>query len=1146
VLHLYSARRARPAAACLAGVLAAPPADPFTPEWLAVPSDGMRRWLALELARRLGASDRGGDGVAANIVRAYPGTLRSCVLGAGRGDGDPDPWTIDRLVWSVLRAFERGVDDPTLSAFSALAPGASRYARARRVADLFDRYHLHRPDMVRSWSVGSDVGGTGDRLSDHDAWQPHLWRLVRQEVGEPSPPERWPELLDRLARGELALDVPPRLVLFGFTLLPGGGFLELVRAVAEHRDVHLFLLEPSRLDAGGLRRTSPRRSVAGRRLRADDATAEVTVQPLLRSWGRLHRETALLLADAEADGLPGRHWVDEEGGERPASLLGRLQYDIRTNGAVSVPKDLDPADNSLRFHACFGPTRQVEALRDALLHLLNEPGSDLSEDDILVLCPNLERFAPLIQAVLGPSAESPAAASTDPERRGSRAGAPGVRYRIADQSIRSTNPFLSATTALFDLVAGRFESTAVLDFLALGPVRARFRFDDEDLDDIAGWVIGTNVRWGVDPVHRQSFDLPESIRTNTWHAALERLLVGSTVADHDLTLAIGEVAPYGVEGGRTEIVGRLAEALWHLHRLAVETRVARPITQWVRSLREACDGLFATDRTGRWQAETLHRIFDEVLESATAHGAASTVPLEFVDIRRLFDERLEAKPGRPDYFRGGITVSSMTPLRWIPFRVVCLLGMDQSAFGPMAGPGDDLSAAAPEVGDPDPRSEARQSLLEAVLAAGEHLMVLRDGHDVRTNQVVPRSVVVAELFDAVSSLVGDARRAALAEQLEIQHPRQPFDERCFEAGALVPGVVWGFDGGNLAGARARRHRAPGHPPFLPTPLGPSASTVVELDQLQAFFRNPAAYFIGRRLEARLPRRGEEPSAILPVELDGLARWQVATRMLTARLAGVDTEVWRAVERARGTLPPGSLGDRVVETIADDVDALVAAASALGVRSGPGEPFEIDVTLSGGTRIVGAVPLRLSGPHPGPVRVGYSKVKAQYRVNAWLELMVLVASDPTRTWRSAVVGRGAGSGAPADVFDIEVAGVPATWTTTADRALEVAVDCYHRGLREPVPLFADFSYEVYRGTATPATWSNDRTFPDGVDPAVVLAFGGIGFDEVIDLAPRPGDPGDRGDRVSRFAQYLFGAMDGSVRLREPTPGTGAPTLPAGAP
>ena len=124
-------------------------------------------------------------------------------------------------------------------------------------------------------------------------------------------------------------------------------------------------------------------------------------------------------------------------------------------------------------------------------------------------------------------------------------------------------------------------------------------------------------------------------------------------------------------------------------------------------------------------------------------------------------------------------MTSLTPLRWIPHRVICILGMDQTAFGTPAAAADDLVATAPLVGDRDPRAETRQSLLEAVLAAGDHLVVTHDGRDVRTNRIVPRSVVASELFEAVVASVEPGDRPALARRLEIDHPRHPFDEPCF-------------------------------------------------------------------------------------------------------------------------------------------------------------------------------------------------------------------------------------------------------------------------------------------------------------------------------------------------------------------------------
>jgi exodeoxyribonuclease V gamma subunit len=1145
MMHLYSAGQARPLATRLAEVLGDPPPDPMTPEWLAVPSDGMRRWLSLELARHLGASgeDRG-DGIAANIQRAYPGTLRNCVLTAGRGDPEADPWSIERLVWSVLGVAEDRPADPDLALFLALPDGASRYAKARRVADLFDRYHLHRPGMIRAWSAGRFVDGTGRRLADHAAWQPRLWQLVRDRVGEASPPERLAGLLDGVRSGELTLDLPDRLLLFGFTLLPGGAFLDVARAIAARRDVHLFLLEPSHLDADRLLESSPLPANGTPRLRSNDLTAELVNEPLLRSWGRLHRETSLLLADAEAEGLPERQPIAPFEEAVPGTVLGRLQHGIRTNTPPAPVLEFGPRDRSVQFHACYGPTRQVEVLRDVLLHLLDEPDAHLTEDDILVVCPTLDRFAPLIEAVFGPSVNPPGQPPLSAGSTGKRQGAPGLRYRIADQSIRTANPVLSATAALLALVAGRFEVVPVLDFLALGPVRQRLGFTDEDLSAVADWVTATNVRWGLDPEHRAPFGVPATIVTNTWRAALDRLLVGSAVYDDDLTLAIGDVAPYGVEGSGMETVGRLAEAMWILGDLVADAERPRPIAEWVGRLLLACDSLFATDRDSDWQMDALRQALEDVIESATTDGVVSSVLLEFVDIRRLFDEHLDGTPGRPNFFRGGITVSSMTPLRWVPFRVVCVLGMDQSAFGSTAAVGEDLAAAVPQIGDRDPRAEVRQSLLETVLAAGDYLVVVRDGYDLRSNQTIPRAVVAAELFDAVSALVGPSQRVEFEAALEVDHPRHAFDEPCFEADALVKGMVWGFDRANLQGALARRERTHHNKPLLVAPLAPNDAPVIELADLHRFFKDPVEAFFTQRLEARLPWSEERPHSRLPVELDPLEAWQVGSRMLEARLSGMGLEEWSRVERVRGTLPPGRLEGTFLAELNSVVDELVATADRCGVRREPAELFEIDVKIADGTRIVGSVPLGLHPATPGPARVTYSRMKAPQRLGAWLDLMALAASDPSGAWRSVAIGRHSESKVKAaEVVDLVVSTAVSTGTTSAVAALAVAVDCYRRGMREPIPLFANFSFAVSRNEAVRSRWTGYHGRGDGDDRSVALAFGRCDFEEIMELPAQPHDPIGTGRRVERFAHYLWGTVAATSGSYPPVP-AGSPSGGAG--
>jgi exodeoxyribonuclease V gamma subunit len=1140
-MHVHTAEEARPLAAQLAEICARPLDDPFQAEWVAVPSEGMRRWLHLQLARHLGAGDVAlGDGVVANVRTAFPGSLRARILGAEVGE--EDPWQLERLTWAVLAVADAQPDHPATQAINDVAGGGSRYGRARRVADLFDRYHLHRPEMVRQWAQGNDADGSASsrprRLASHHRWQPELWRLVAEHLGVPSPAERLPDLLGRVRIGDLVLDLPPRLSFFGLSVVPGGsGFVQVAEAVARHREVHLFLLEPSSAAATAVGAAAPR--TVQPQPRGEDATAALVHHPLLRSWGRLHRETATLLADVREGDLFSPQWAAPVASRPPASLLQHLQAHIRADQEPGATVVVDAGDRSLQMHACYGPTRQVEVLRDAILQLLADPALGLSEDDIVVACPDLRRFAPLIEAVFGPSVDA-----WDRQDDSDAADQPpALRYRISDRTIRSTNPVLVATAALLDLLAGRVDAPTLLDFIALAPVRLRHRISEDDLAQIDDWVEEANVRWGLDLDHRARHGLPPTVTGNTWQDALDRVLVGAAVADDELALGPGEVAPLGVEGDRAALAGRLAEVVWRVGHLAREAESPRALPEWIALLQEATDGLFAAPRDADWQLENLQRTYADLLERSAVGAGPTTTPLLLADVRRLMSERLEGQAGRPDFFRGGITVSSLTPLRSLPARVVCLLGMDQAALTTRAVDGDDLVAAAPRIGDPDGRAEARLQLLEAVLAAEEHLVVVRDGHDVRTNQVIPPAVPVAELRDAVLAMVRPDQAKAVGEALEVAHPRQPFDDRNFRPGALGAPGAWSFDPGALAGAVARQDRTVESQPFLPVPLVRRDRRVVELDELQRFLKHPVRAFFEQRLEVRFPKGSESLRTQLPVNLGGLDRWKVGDRLLNALLDGTTVDEWLRVERRRGSLPPAALGDAAVAKLVTSTSAVVERAREHGLRTDGGEVVPVAVTLGDGTQVVGTVLDRLAPPAPGPVQVLFSRHKAEHRVRTWLELMALVGTDPGTAWRGVILNWVDRSRQPftevvleprADAADVDAR------QQDAVQALEVAVELFRRGGDEPLPLFPSMSAKVFEGKAGPSDWEAGSFgfSAETRDAATALAFAGLDHQAITTLPVRADDPAGEGDdRVTRYAHLLYGTLDRTaVDTSEPAKAT----------
>jgi exodeoxyribonuclease V gamma subunit len=1151
MLRVTSGGDAQQLAASLAQVLADPMPDPMAPEWIVVTTAGVQRWLGLELARRLGTSgpDRS-DGVAANLDMLFPGTLARRVL-APDTDTANDPWHLDRVAWVVLDVLESAATatDPRLGPLNRLAPGATRWGRARRLADLFDRYLLHRPSMLARWAAGHDVDGAGMPLPDRSAWQPHLWRLVHARIGVPSPAERHAERLTEIRAGDCPADIPARVSLFGLSTLPGGApFLELLEALGTQRDVHLLAHQPSPAMTRAVvasASTSQHRALH----RSEDQTGDLVSHPLLLSWARPARESMVLLADHLTEIIGHEAAAEAE----PTTLLERIQRDIQTDTAPASDFSPDPADRSIQIHTCHGNTRQVEVLRDQILHLLADDPT-LTEDDIVVFCPALDEFAPLIESVLGPPAGSGGRSDEAP-----LPGAPTLSYRLTDRSLRATYPLLGALGALVELLDSRFSDAAVLDFANLGPVRERFGLDDDNLTTLADWVDKANTRWGLDGAHRERWGIPASYEAGSWRSAIDRLLLGITISDDPDSLAVGQILPIGVEGSNTAVAGRLADLLARLANLADVVQGTRPAQEWLRLLQDAAATLFAVDPDLAWQQTRLANVLEDLAAQAVIGAENCGVDLALADIRHLLGSHLQGTAGRADFFRGGVTVSSLTPLRGIPYRVVCLLGMDESAFAAGSPNGDDLTSADPRLGDRDRRSDARQSLLETVLAAQENLVVIRTGHSVVTNQPVPAAVVVAELVDVLTNTIDPVVRQSTISQLTIAHPRQSFDQRNFATvgsptvGAGLTGP-WSFDPLARAGAAARL--SPGKArPFLAAPLADTTSAVIALADLREFLVHPPQWFLRSILEIRLPDNPSRntgklvaptigasgvPRAAegrdLVLTLEGLDKWKLRDRFLTHRRSGGDAQSFLRRERAAELLPPGRLAEDELSEAEGLIDALMGALDELGAVEPSTEHRAVDFTLPDGTRLIGTVADH-AGNHLGPVTASVSKTHDKQRRVPWLDLMALTANDPDPHWTSVLLTQPRSPTAKG--FQKRVLEIP---IAEADRrheravaALTLVVDLFRRGSCEPLPIFPNLSPALFKGKSTSSAWNSDSySTGDSADEWIQVAFNHATVEHITSLPIEPGDPdGSGSDRARRYAHHLWGAMESSLASDDET-------------
>jgi exodeoxyribonuclease V gamma subunit len=571
-------------------------------------------------------------------------------------------------------------------------------------------------------------------------------------------------------------DLPERLSVFGATRLDPDHLLVL-SALADHRDVHLWLAHPSPTLWVSVKAASDRNGLGPAHVlrRMDDSTEALVHHRLLAYLGRDVRELQLALTKTSPTAVDVHHEPLQSA--EPATLLGWLQSDIAANRTARPVEErplLEDDDRSVQFHACHGPDRQVEVLREvwsACRRRLHTRARD-----IVVMCPDIETFAPLIAASFG--LDTP---QTQAEHPGHR-----LRVRLADRSLRQLNPLLALVSRLVGLADSRVEASALLDLCAAPPVARKFGFSQDDLERLHDLVPRAGVRWGFDAAHRRRFQMGE-FRQNTWSAGMERLLLGVTM-DETSQHFIGTTLPLDdVDAGDVDLVGRLAELVARVSLLTEACHATQPLSAWVALFKQAVELLAAVPPADSWQ---LSHAYQQLGDLASATDEAGDVALSLAEVSALLSDAFRGRASRANFRTGTLTVCTMLPMRSVPHRVVCLLGVDDGVFPRKQPPdGDNILADEEWIGDHDVRSEERQLLLDAIMSARERLVVIFAGCDPRSGAAIPPAVPIGELLDALDATARTEDAEPVRSKIITRHPLQPFDATNFTPGESAPTLV---------------------------------------------------------------------------------------------------------------------------------------------------------------------------------------------------------------------------------------------------------------------------------------------------------------------------------------------------------------------
>ena len=1108
VLHVYRSPRTEDLARWLGDNLNKLKVDPFALQPIVVGSRGMSRWLKHQLATQWG--------VAARLDFPFPQAALGGALAALAGPASDQPaagpsapfwqpapgqtedlWRPEVLAWRVLLLLRQLREDPDFAAVAGYcgdaigtAPVAYReLAMARETADVLDRLLHDRAETTLRWAATPTTAPAEHR------WLARLLQALTAQLG-PSPADR---LAAALAAPVSAAATMEPLHLFCLSTL-GPGVRRQLEVLRCSVDVHLYLLVPSNAYWVDLR---AKREILRELAKATDQLQIAQLEqdlrcnnPVLTSLGLPSRDAQQWL-ECLPDGAYQDHDVPLTATE-PTSALHKLQEWLRNAGDLPQNGDelplrpiADAVDASLAFHATWGPMRQVEVLRDRLLQVFAADGSTIEPRDVLVMTPDVATYAPLVAAVFARKGKVLTHEDGVPKTQ----EVPKIPLRIADLGLVRTNPVAEVLLSVLQWTTERPTASALLALINLEPVRSKFELEAADLAGIAGLVVKSGMRWGIDATDRASVDQP-ALDANTLDFGLMRVALGALIGDDDPdqpdvapaeSLAVvtptahrGGLAPLVVAGAdQVRLVGTFAAIVTALARLRQQCQAPRSVEQWVRQCKGVLDALCQTSDAALWLRQQVDDALDGMQLDA---NGVDELPLTVQALRRHLADKFETPVGGDRPVHGGVTVCALQPMRSVPYKLIVLLGMDENSY-PKGGNNAAWSPLAQlQPGERDVRATQRHLLLETLLSAREQLWVFWSAFSVKSMarpageplEILPAATPIEELLLTLQALSGLTR-----EEIVHRHPLQPWSPQAFNQAQRPWGDRAQVLERGVAVAAQRLNAVTLDPTSVQlTGLGASGTQPLPATQLPLLdlslqslavgLCEPQKMLLSERLGVYLPQESAAVSDREPFELDTLDGWGLRDRILrlmqphllnpTAPLP--DLVALERRVRAEGALPLRAGGDQILADTHAVAEAIYSKASEelAGLSVAP-LPLVCEVH---GTQLSGEVPFAVVDAELGTKLLWVSaskpeKTKTQLQV--YLHMLVARAMGHGRV-SGVIVGY---EKQDAKVYTMQLADAD---PTTALASLTTLVRLYRQLRDQPLPLFPSLSPALAKAALGP--------------------------------------------------------------------------------
>lgn len=701
-----------------------------------IPQPSMRRWLQKNLAEQFG--------IAANIDFLPPGSFINQQLEAWL-PVDLPLLTPDILRWRLFALLQNQelMQEKVFLALSRFMQSGDTQLRAWQLAgeltQAYEKYQAWRKHWLLDWH----------HYLDESDWQAKLWFLASTGYCFRAQAfQRYFKLFETTNINKPA-KLPERLFVFACQSV-SPDVLRVLRSLARWSQVHFYLHNPCLAYWGDVQ--NPKTAEQLIAIQGDNA--------LLNQWGFAGRDFVAGLISEQGQYDKADQAIYKAPQNEMPSLLHQIQTDIlyRKQPDVAFPEfSTKLQDDSLQIHNCHTPLREVQVLRAQLLALF-EKYPELNARDVAIMTPHLDRYATYFEAVFN-------------QQDGIYTPLP---YSLSDQTLFAESTLAKLFFRLLSIANSRFTSNQGFELIAHAHIAKHYGLVKNDLQRIHYWLQQASIRWGIDSEHRKSID-GVAQQQFTWQQGIQRLLLGYVSNQSQQLDGIAPVlTPIGQD---QDLLDTLIDFTAFINTTQKKLNQKMNVAQWQSTLTGLLQKFSVLDELQDNDLETYYRLNEKINQlSQLAVNSPANFEYSLSMISDYLNDEGEQRLSQA-WLSGRITICKMVPMRLIPFKVICLLGMNEGEFPrnePSATINRLLSGNSPkQIGDRNNREDDRFLFLQLLSACQQHFYLSYVGKNVKDNSSLSPSIVINELLQSISCYFPNNLHCE--QKFIITHPLQVFE-----------------------------------------------------------------------------------------------------------------------------------------------------------------------------------------------------------------------------------------------------------------------------------------------------------------------------------------------------------------------------------